>query len=96
MSGYFRRDGARVILEVHVQPGASHTALAGLHGERLKIRIAAPAAEGRANEALIAFLADWCRVPKKNVTLAAGATSRVKRIIIEGAGQWKPPTLSQS
>lgn len=96
MSGYFRRDGARLILELHVQPGASRTALAGLHGERLKIRIAAPAAEGRANGALIAFLADWCGVPKKNVTLAAGASSRMKRVIIEGAGRWKPPTLLQS
>lgn len=74
-----------------MQPGASHTGIAGLHGGRLKIRVAAPASEGRANEALAAFLAQWCRVPKRNVTVAAGITSRTKRIIVEGAGQWTPP-----
>lgn len=93
MSEYFRRDGERLILDVHVQPGASRTALAGLHGGRLKIRVAAPPTEGRANEALIAFLAEWSGVPKRNVSVAAGATARAKRIVIEGAGSWTPPKL---
>jgi uncharacterized protein (TIGR00251 family) len=97
MSTYFRRDGERLILEVHVQPGASRTGVAGLHGGRLKIRVAAPPAEGRANEALIAFLAQWCKVPKRNISVAAGAASRMKRIVIEGAGSWTPPpTISPS
>ena len=71
------------MLELHVQPGAKRTEFAGKHGERLKIRLAAPAREGRANEALIDFLADYYRVPKKNVRIASGERSRAKRVVIE-------------
>jgi hypothetical protein len=73
-----------VILEVHVQPGARRSEFAGRHGERIKIRLAAPAVENRANEALIAFLAEHYGVPKRSVRIAAGAKSRDKRVVIEG------------
>ncbi len=73
-----------MILEVHVQPGAKRSEFAGQHGERLKIRLAAPAVENRANEALVEFLAEHYRVPKRNVRIAAGLKSRDKRIIIDG------------
>lgn len=73
----------RVVLELHVQPGAKRTEFAGKHGERIKLRLAAPAHEGRANEALIAFLSGVYRVPRKNVTIASGERSRAKRVIIE-------------
>jgi len=73
----------KVVLELHVQPGAKRTEFAGMHGDRLKIRLSAPAHEGRANEALVEFLADYYRVPKGNVTIASGARSRTKRVIIE-------------
>ena len=72
-----------MILEVHVQPGAKRTEFAGRHGERLKIRLAAPASENRANEALIAFLAEHYRVPRRNVRIASGLKSRDKRVVIE-------------
>ena len=72
----------KVVLELHVQPGAKRTEFAGKHGERLKVRLAAPAHEGRANQALVEFLADYYRVPKKNVTIANGARSRTKRVVI--------------
>ena len=72
-----------VVLELHVQPGSKRTEFAGKHGERIKLRLAAPAHEGRANEALVEFLADYYRVPRKNVTIASGARSRAKRVIIE-------------
>jgi uncharacterized protein (TIGR00251 family) len=72
-----------VILEVHVQPGAKRTEFAGRHGERIKIRLAAPAIENRANEALIEFLAEHYRVPRRNVRIAAGVKSRDKRVVIE-------------
>ena len=74
-----------VVLELHVQPGAKRTEFAGKHGERIKIRLAAPAHEGRANDALVEFLADYYRVPRKNVTITSGARSRAKRVVIEGA-----------
>jgi uncharacterized protein (TIGR00251 family) len=73
-----------VILEVHVQPGAKRSEFAGQYGARVKIRLAAPALENRANEALIGFLAAHYRVPKRNVRIAAGLRSRDKRVVIEG------------
>lgn len=66
-----------------MQPGAKRTEFAGRHGERLKIRLAAPASENRANEALIAFLAEHYRVPRRNVRIASGLKSRDKRVVIE-------------
>lgn len=74
-----------MILELHVQPGASRTEFAGRHGERLKLRLAARALDGKANEALVAFLAQHYKVPKRNVRIASGLKSRRKRVIIDGA-----------
>ena len=74
-----------MILDVHVQPGAKRSEFAGRHGERVKIRLAAPATENRANEALIAFLAEHYRVPRRNVRIASGLKSRDKRVVIDGA-----------
>jgi uncharacterized protein (TIGR00251 family) len=77
-----------VILELHVQPGAVRSEFAGEHGGRLKLRLAAPPIDGKANAALVAFLADYFNVPKRNVRIAAGLKSRRKRVVIEGA-EWK-------
>lgn len=73
-----------MILEVHVQPGAKRSEFAGQHGERIKIRLAAPAIENRANAALVEFLAEHYGVPKRNVRIAAGLKSRDKRVVIDG------------
>lgn len=83
MSSWHRRlaDGT-IVLAVHAQPGAKRTEIAGVHGEALKIRIAAPALEDRANEALIEFLAKRFAVAKREVTLVSGAKSREKRFEI--------------
>jgi hypothetical protein len=72
-----------VILELHVQPGASRSEFAGKHGERIKVRLAARAADGKANEALIEFLADYYKVPKRSVRIESGLRSRQKRVVIE-------------
>jgi uncharacterized protein (TIGR00251 family) len=74
-----------VILRVHAQPGAKRTGLAGVHGDALKIRVAAPALEDRANVALIEFIAEVFGVPRRAVTLVSGATSREKRFEILGS-----------
>ncbi len=74
----------KLVLELHVQPGAKRTEFAGLHGERMKVRLAAPPVEGRANEALVEFLAEHYGVPKRNVTIEAGLSSRQKRVVIWG------------
>lgn len=73
-----------MILELHVQPGASRTEFAGRHGERIKLRLAARAVDGKANAALVEFLAAYYRVPRRNVRIAAGLRSRRKRVVIEG------------
>ena len=72
-----------MILELHVQPGASRTEFAGRHGERIKVRVAARAADGKANEALIEFLAAHYGVPRRNVRIASGLKSRQKRVVID-------------
>ncbi|HEX8961721.1 MAG TPA: DUF167 domain-containing protein [Rhodocyclaceae bacterium] len=81
---WLRADGGGVILTLHIQPGAKRTESAGLHGEALKIRLAAPPVDGKANDALIAFLAKTLGVPKSNVELVSGQTSRAKRVRIAG------------
>lgn len=77
-------DGS-VILTLHIQPGAKKTEITGLHGEALKIRLAAPPVDGKANAALIAFLAKACGVSKSSVELVSGDTSRAKRVRVTGA-----------
>ncbi|MEW6502310.1 MAG: DUF167 domain-containing protein [Thermodesulfobacteriota bacterium] len=78
------KDGA-VLLTVHVQPKASRTKVAGLFGdEALKICITAPPVEGKANEALIAFLAKLFKLPKSAVTLEAGHQGRTKQFRLAG------------
>ena len=73
-----------MILELHVQPGAARSEFAGEHGSRLKVRLAARAVDGKANEALIAFLAEHYGVPKRSVRILSGLKSRQKRVEIDG------------
>jgi uncharacterized protein (TIGR00251 family) len=77
-----RQDGEGVVLELHVQPGARRSAVIGEHGGRLKLAIASPPVDGRANEALIAFLADRLRLRKSELALVSGEASRMKRVRI--------------
>jgi uncharacterized protein (TIGR00251 family) len=67
-----------------VQPRASRTELAGLHGTEIRIRVAAPPVDGAANEALIRFVARRLGVPRALVAIAAGETSRSKVVSVEG------------
>jgi uncharacterized protein (TIGR00251 family) len=79
-----RADGDAVVLAIHVQPGASRSEAAGEHGHELKIRLAAPPVDGRANAALIAFVARRLDVPRSQVELISGAASRQKRLRVKG------------
>jgi hypothetical protein len=72
-----------LILELHVQPGAARSEFAGRHGERIKVRLAARAIDGKANDALVEFLAAHYGVAKRNVRIVAGLKSRRKRVAIE-------------
>ena len=72
------------VLELHVQPGAAHSEFAGMHGERVKLRLAARAVDGKANAALVEFLAAHYGVPKRSVRIVSGLKSRDKRVVIDG------------
>lgn len=86
MSVVWLRPGAvGVTLTVHVQPGAKKTIVAGVHGDALKIRLAAPPVDGRANAALISFVAERLAVAKSAVSLKSGQTSRRKVVEVIGA-----------
>ncbi|MBI3777521.1 MAG: YggU family protein [Gammaproteobacteria bacterium] len=79
---WFRRDGSDLILQVRVQPRASRDAIAGVMGDCLKIRLTAPPVEGKANNHLIAYLAELFGVPKNHVILERGDSSKQKRLRI--------------
>lgn len=85
MSEWYRRNGDVLTLTLHVQPGAKRSEVAGLHGEALKIRLAAPPIEGRANAALCKFIAEIFGVTQRQVELKQGAQSRHKVLAISGS-----------
>jgi hypothetical protein len=80
-----RDDKGGSILTVHVQPNAARTECVGIHGDALKIRLAARPIHDAANEELIRFIADRCTVPRANVRIHAGAKARRKRVHVKGA-----------
>jgi uncharacterized protein (TIGR00251 family) len=83
-----RASAGGVTLAVRAQPGAKRTSIVGVYGEgaaaQLKISVQAPPIEGRANSALINFLADKFGVPKSNVELVSGELSRSKVFFLRG------------
>ncbi len=74
-----------VRLTLHVQPRAGTTEVQGLHGDAIKLRIAAPPVDGAANDEVIRFVAQTLGVPRRDVTLAAGRSSRRKVVDVQGA-----------
>jgi uncharacterized protein (TIGR00251 family) len=85
MADWYRVNGEVMTLTLHVQPGAKRSEVSGLHGEALKIRLAAPPVEGRANEALLRLVATWFDVPLRQVELKQGGQSRHKVVAITGS-----------
>ena len=75
--------GRGLVLTLHVQPGARSSAPAGRHGDALKIRIAAPAADDRANRALIDFLHGELALPRTALRITQGSRSRHKLVEID-------------
>lgn len=80
-----------LVLSCHLQPGARHDAIVGEHGGRLKIRLRAPPVDGKANAALVQFIADTFGVSRQQVTITAGASDRRKTLAIEN-----PQTIPDS
>jgi len=71
-------------LLVRVIPRARKTELAGTRDEAVLIRLAAPPVEGAANAALIEFLSQLCRVPRRAIRIVSGERGRLKRLTIDG------------
>jgi len=80
-----RREGGDLLLEVRVQPRAAGSGFAGLHGDRLRVRVQAPPVEGRANEALVVLLSEAFAVPRARIVIERGLTARDKRVRIRDA-----------
>ena len=89
-----RRDGADLVLDVRVQPRAASSGLAGLHGERLRVRLQAPPVDGRANAALVEFMADLFGIPRARVTIEHGLAGRDKRVRLHGVTSVPAPVAA--
>jgi hypothetical protein len=72
------------ILSVRVHPGAKHNAIVGTHDGALKISLTTPPSDGRANAALIAFLAERLNMPRTSIELISGPTNRSKAFRLTG------------
>lgn len=94
---WLRREASGVVvLTLHIQPGAKKSEIAGPHGEALKIRLAAPPVDGKANDCLIEFLAGLLEIPRSDVELVSGQTSRRKRVRVRGVSPGALERLSPS
>lgn len=74
----------RALLKLRIVPNARRNEVVGEHGDAVKLKVAAPAVEGKANEALLEYLAELLEVPRRTVSLSAGEKSRDKSIVVEG------------
>ncbi|WP_242604621.1 DUF167 domain-containing protein [Legionella fairfieldensis] len=82
---WYKYTASGVTIYLYVQPGAKRTRIAGVHGEALKIQLNASPIEGRANEALLNYMARFFDVPIRQVTLIRGHKSRYKMLKITGS-----------
>lgn len=76
-----------LLLRLFVQPRASKNQMAGLHNDALKIRLTSPPVEGKANKAVIAFLAKKLHLPKSAVVIKSGLQNREKQVVISGCDE---------
>jgi uncharacterized protein (TIGR00251 family) len=88
MPAWYRFDADRNVLciNLYVQPNARRTELAGTHGEALKVRVAAPPADDRANQLLIDFLGKTLSLPGSRIRISRGGRSRHKLVEIAAPG----------
>ena len=83
-TGAWSRGKGGLFMNVHAQPGARHPKLRGLHGDAVKIAVKETAQDGRANAAIIRFIAEGINLPIADVELRSGLTSRRKRVFLHG------------
>ena len=92
-AGWYRWDGADLILHVRVQPRAGRDEWLEPRADRMQLRIAAPPVDGKANEALLRILAQRLAIPRQQISLKSGQTSRQKVIEIESVTAERLATL---
>jgi uncharacterized protein (TIGR00251 family) len=80
MNSWYRYNNDNLIFNVYIQPGAKCTQVVGLHGEALKIKLASPPIDGRANKALLQFISTKLHIPLGQIKLLRGEKSRHKTI----------------
>ncbi len=85
-SDCYDEDSGGVVLRVHVQPRAARAGAVGRHGDALKLRVAAPPVDDRANREVEALVAALVGVPPAAVSVVGGGRSRAKRVRIDGVG----------
>jgi len=78
----YQKTAHGLVIRIQVQPRASQNAVAGLHGDALKIRLQAPPVDGAANRMCTDFIAELLQVPRRSVEILAGQTSRAKRLLV--------------
>jgi uncharacterized protein (TIGR00251 family) len=71
------------IIDLYIRPNAAQTKIDGLHGDKIKIRIASPPEKGKANRELIGFLSRITGVPRNKIRIISGITSNYKRVCID-------------
>lgn len=93
--GWYRWQGADLLLTIRLQPRASRDEIVGPHGDALKIRITAPPVEGQANAHLIRFLAAAFEVSRSQVSLVSGDTARSKQLRVNSPRRLPPEAMIQ-
>lgn len=93
--------GDALLVDVHVTPRASRSAIQGIHDGRIKVALDAPPVDGEANAALIALFAKLLKLPKRQIALVRGQTSRHKTLSLTGTDEASlrallPPEAGQS
>jgi uncharacterized protein (TIGR00251 family) len=76
----------RTRLRLRVAPGSRRPGIAGRHGDGWKVRVAQPPDDGRANEAVLALLAETLTLPRAAVRIVSGYAARDKTVAVEGMG----------
>ena len=84
---WFRWDGDSLKLNIKVQPRARENRVDGVHDDCLRLRLTAPPVDDKANTALVGWLADAFGVPRADVHIARGGTSRTKALEVRSPGR---------
>jgi uncharacterized protein (TIGR00251 family) len=90
---FIRKHSKGMVFQLFIQPRASKDMIVGLHGDRLKIKVAAPPVDGEANKRCIRFLAKCLSVPRSTLQIISGHNSRNKRVLLKS--EQTPPTVKE-